>query len=180
MKTMTSDCYESFAVRLRGLREERGLTQGELAAALGMGQSAVANYERGSRFPDERTLKQMAAFFGASFDYLLGGSTVRGGAGGAAAEAEDQDPVTPLRMDIATLRTSVGDLLLSGRLEEGKALAVDAVQKGDLNLAALYEQVLTPCCTMPEISGNGDIWTYTRNICARRRSSGSWPNPRLS
>ena len=39
----------TFADRLRSTRIQRGLTQAQLALASGLSQSAIANYERGSR-----------------------------------------------------------------------------------------------------------------------------------
>jgi MerR family transcriptional regulator, light-induced transcriptional regulator len=61
-----------FASRLWELRTTRGLRQQDLAEKLGLSQSAIANYEKKLRFPDETTLGMIADFFGASMDFLLG------------------------------------------------------------------------------------------------------------
>jgi MerR family transcriptional regulator, light-induced transcriptional regulator len=61
-----------FATRLRALRKERGMRQKDLAEALGIAQTTVANYENGQRFPDEETLWRTADLFDSSLDYLLG------------------------------------------------------------------------------------------------------------
>jgi len=61
-----------FASRLRELRRRRGLRQKDVAAALGLAQTTVANYEQNLRFPDEPTLVKIADFFSVSLDHLLG------------------------------------------------------------------------------------------------------------
>jgi methanogenic corrinoid protein MtbC1 len=61
-----------FASRLRELRRRRGLRQKDVAAALGLAQTTVANYEQNLRFPDEPTLVKIADFFSVSLDDLLG------------------------------------------------------------------------------------------------------------
>ena len=38
---------DDFGARIKHFREASGLTQGELAESIGVGQSAVANWERG-------------------------------------------------------------------------------------------------------------------------------------
>ena len=64
---------EILANRLRELREEHGLTQKELAQALGLSsKSTITNYEQSDRDPDYETLIKIAKYFGVSIDYLLG------------------------------------------------------------------------------------------------------------
>lgn len=64
---------EILAKRLRELREEKGLTQKELAQALGLNsKSTITNYEQNSRDPDYETLIKIAKYFGVSVDFLLG------------------------------------------------------------------------------------------------------------
>lgn len=62
----------AFADILRQLREERQLSQKDIAGHLGITRQAVALYELGKREPDYRILKTLADFFGVSVDYLLG------------------------------------------------------------------------------------------------------------
>lgn len=62
-----------FAERLKAVREERGITQSQLAEALGVGRATIAGYEAGNRRePDYATLTKLADFFGISVDWLLG------------------------------------------------------------------------------------------------------------
>ena len=62
----------SFSETLARLRRERGLTQAELAARLGISKSAVSMYERGNREPELELLQAMADQFGVSVSSLLG------------------------------------------------------------------------------------------------------------
>lgn len=61
-----------FAERLKSLREERTVSQKELAFALDVAQSAVGNWESGARQPNLDRIRQLASFFGVSVGYLLG------------------------------------------------------------------------------------------------------------
>jgi transcriptional regulator with XRE-family HTH domain len=60
-----------FGPRLRDLREGRGLTQGELAKAIGVRQTAVSGWELGEREPDLATLVKLAEFFGVTVNDFL-------------------------------------------------------------------------------------------------------------
>ncbi len=66
-----------FHERIRILRKERGMTQKEAAAGLGIGYRAYQCYELNQRYPDIRGLVNIANFFDASLDYLVGLSDVR-------------------------------------------------------------------------------------------------------
>lgn len=57
------------------LRKSKGLTQKDVADALGISRQAYANYEAGNREPDLTTLKALSDFFGVSIDYLLNNQT---------------------------------------------------------------------------------------------------------
>ena len=48
------------AVQLSELREQRGITQAELAAATGLNQADISRIERGAANPTERTLLRIA------------------------------------------------------------------------------------------------------------------------
>lgn len=62
----------TFADRLKVLRQERELTQAELADKLNIGRSALAMYESGKRIPKYKTIDVIADFFNVSADYLRG------------------------------------------------------------------------------------------------------------
>lgn len=64
---------EIFATRLKALREEKKLTQKELAEALDLNsKSTITNYEQNVREPDFQTLIKIATYFGVTTDFLLG------------------------------------------------------------------------------------------------------------
>lgn len=58
--------------RIKQLRRQKGLTQKSVAASLGIGQTTVANYENGTRFPDLEKLGDIADLYEVTVDYLLG------------------------------------------------------------------------------------------------------------
>lgn len=64
--------------RLRSLREERDLTQQQLADAVGKSRAAIGKYETGERMPDNVTLHLICDYFDVTFDYMTGRSDCRG------------------------------------------------------------------------------------------------------
>ena len=52
--------------RLKKIRKDKNLRQIDLASSLGLAQTTIANYEQGTRFPNEKTLSQIADFFNVS------------------------------------------------------------------------------------------------------------------
>lgn len=91
---------ESFADRLRNIREEKGLSQLELAQRAGFQPSAVSHFESGRRSPSFDNLKKLADALSVTIDYLLGRETAPTSAGPVAEQlfrnfeqmsAEDQD-----------------------------------------------------------------------------------------
>lgn len=61
-----------FAVRIKALRLAKGVTRDELAAALGLSKSIVARWELGNRKPSVAVLQKLVAFFGVTYNELLG------------------------------------------------------------------------------------------------------------
>lgn len=57
---------------LRGLREDRDLTQQEMADFLKIGRTMYRRYETGETEIPIRHLKTLCVFYGVSADYLLG------------------------------------------------------------------------------------------------------------
>ena len=79
-----------FHVRLRQLRHKHKLTQGELAAILGLKPTAVSNYESKRNEPSLEKLIALSHYFDVSCDYLLGMSDAYLPVGG---EVLDKDSV---------------------------------------------------------------------------------------
>ena len=58
--------------RIANLRKEKKASQEELADVLCTSRQAISKWERGESYPDIDRLKDLAAYFGVSIDYLLG------------------------------------------------------------------------------------------------------------
>ncbi|MCL2370742.1 MAG: helix-turn-helix domain-containing protein [Firmicutes bacterium] len=58
--------------KLKELREEKGLTQTQLATELKINQRTISGYETGVSEPDIATIKKICDFFDVTADYLLG------------------------------------------------------------------------------------------------------------
>ena len=129
-----------FASRLRELRKKRGLRQQDLADALGLAQTTIANYEQKLRFPDERTLGKIADYFGASLDFLLGRADREVEARQLAGFQERPQALTGLAREYF-------ELLKRGERDAAFRLVSDALENGsdikklylDVFSASLYE-----------------------------------------
>lgn len=62
-----------FAARLKQLRKQRGMTQTEVAAAIGVTRSVVSLYETEMRQPSPDMIVALARLYVVSTDYLLRG-----------------------------------------------------------------------------------------------------------
>ena len=58
--------------RIRSLREDRDLTQTQIAQMLGMSQTGYSKYETGENDIPTQVLIKLADFYETSTDYLLG------------------------------------------------------------------------------------------------------------
>lgn len=68
---------KSFGDLLRELREDNNISQQELADVLGVGRSAIGNYESGIRKPDMELLEAIADYFNVDMDYLYGKTDIK-------------------------------------------------------------------------------------------------------
>lgn len=62
----------TFPVRLRELREQRGISRKTLSELCGLTHDAVRRYERRQAVPTMPVLVSLAEYFGVSIDYLVG------------------------------------------------------------------------------------------------------------
>ncbi len=58
------------------LRNDRGLTQRDLAEILGVSNGAIGMWETQKREPDLDTVKKMTSFFNVTADYLIGNQQI--------------------------------------------------------------------------------------------------------
>ena len=134
--------YESdFPRRLRTLRKSSNMTQKEVSTRLEVGQSAVANYEQGLRFPDEKTLKSLSALFDVSIDFLLGNNSGN-------ISSPDRVPGP----DVQDLPGIYRELLIHHRPDEALELLIHALA-GGRSLEYLLAHVL-----IPTLKTTGDLW----------------------
>lgn len=61
----------TFLEKIRGLREDRDLTQENIAQVLGTSQTMYARYERGANEMPLRHLITLCKYYNVSADYLL-------------------------------------------------------------------------------------------------------------
>lgn len=59
-------------MNIKQLREQRGMTQEDLANRLGVKYPAVSKWERGMAYPSMNTVIKMAELFQVSMDVVLG------------------------------------------------------------------------------------------------------------
>lgn len=68
---MPEDVKELIAANVRALREEAGMTQAELAAAMDIDRAYISGLERGRRNPTVVTLWHLAHALGADFHRIF-------------------------------------------------------------------------------------------------------------
>lgn len=61
-----------FTKKIKNLRQNKGLTQAEMAEKIDVARTTYAMYEQGKREPDFEILEKIADYFNVSTDYLLG------------------------------------------------------------------------------------------------------------
>jgi len=135
-----------FATRLRELRKKRGLRQADLAQAVGVAQTTIANYEKKLRFPDERMLGQFADFFDVSLDFLLGRSDVMR----SAEVASDSRQIEPPPIHGAA--AGYLELLRTKGIDAAMELVESAI-RGGLSVKHVYLEVLGPA-----LQETGRLW----------------------
>ena len=58
-------------MRLKELRQNKGVTQKEVATKINCTIDCYSKYERGLRSPDIDRLKSLSKYFGVSIDYMV-------------------------------------------------------------------------------------------------------------
>jgi len=64
----------TIASRLKSIREEKGLTQKQVAELTGLVRATLANWEIGRTEPDVKSIGILSNFFNVSTDYLIHGN----------------------------------------------------------------------------------------------------------
>jgi transcriptional regulator with XRE-family HTH domain len=87
---MATDFLENFGHAVRQLRQERGMTQAELAARLSLGRTSITNLEKGQQSPPLSLLPEIAGALGVD-PLRLVAIAVRADAGADALAAKVHD-----------------------------------------------------------------------------------------
>ncbi len=69
---MEENVKSGIAVKLRALRAKNGMTQSDVASALGISQQTYSKYEKQDVNIDSATIVKICEYYGISSDYLLG------------------------------------------------------------------------------------------------------------
>ena len=81
-------------MKIREIREQKGLSQTELSRILGVAQNTLSQYELGKREPDLDTIHKLADYFEVTTDYLLGRSEIPQGEVFAASNSDPDKDLT--------------------------------------------------------------------------------------
>lgn len=95
--------------RIQSLRKARGITQEQLADAVGVSRQAVSKWEAEQSVPDLERVVAMAEYFDVTTDYLLRGIE-------PAPTAQARERVSPRTMCIIATALDVAGLILGGGL----------------------------------------------------------------
>jgi len=118
-----------FAQKLSKLRNERGLTQQEMAGLIGVGIAQMRRYEKGNSSPTLEVIKNIARTLGISADELIFDENERV----AAAKILDRKLLEQFEQisnlgtrDKQAVKTILESMILKGRLEEVMPSHTDA------------------------------------------------------
>ena len=98
--------------RIKEIRQEKKLSQKDLAKKLNISQQAISLYEKGGREPKLETWQKLADFFGVSVPYLQGISDI-----------EDLEPVSTFEKFFASLEKTPDGKSIKVPVNEMLALA---------------------------------------------------------
>lgn len=147
----------SFATVIKQLRKERGLTQDQLAALLGVSRSTIGMYETGSREPDFETSEAIADVFNVDMDYLMGRSNV-----------ERQFPVTapPIPSGFDPL-PDMEEIPLVGRIACGEPITAEENLEGYVSAPAMWHATFALLCrgdSMEPTICDGDLVAIKKDV----------------
>lgn len=128
---------KSFPVILSELRKEKGISQKDAAAKLGISQALLSHYEKGIRECGQSFLVKAADFYGVTCDYLLGRSPSMQGVDdfdGLLSAAENSDTV-PLRKTLIKALSIISRELMKNGVSNG-------IHLNEFITAQLYKIIL--------------------------------------
>ena len=147
------------------MRTRRRMRQVDVAHAIGVAQTTIANYEQGTRFPDERTLLALADFFDVALDSLLGRNGIAPGVrnGVAIPDVRESDG-TGRSLDPGKLFGQYFESLLRCDRRGASDLLVNAVEEG-MPVREVFLRVLQPALwKIGELWHDGEIDVCTEHL----------------
>lgn len=130
---------KNFGVNLKEARKKLKMNQQALGDAVGVGQTTIANYEKGLRFPTGDLLKKMAEILNTSIDTLMGHRVLG-------------HEVIDAGFDMKAYQERFLNHLLAGE-EQAAIVMVWDLNPDESNLVVIYEELLMQ--TMVRI---GNLW----------------------
>ncbi len=127
----------NFPIILCELRKERGLSQKEAAAQLGVSQALLSHYEKGIRECGQSFLIKVADFYGVTCDYLLGRTNNRNN---ATSELESLASQKHMPLTASSETFIRAGIMLAEIMRESNSL--DGVKFDKLMAIALYKIIL--------------------------------------
>ncbi len=98
--TLPNEDPKNVGKRIALLRNEKGLTQLQLAEKMNVSRSLIASIESGAKTPDLRLWASLSIFFGVSSDYIAGTSTNRAFKTFSGCVKIDPDKLSPRERDV--------------------------------------------------------------------------------
>lgn len=143
----------NIADSIRRLRQEKNVTQEELASAIGVTAQAVSKWERAEGYPDITLLPEIAEFFGVTLDDLCGVDEQRKHR--EIAQITNRTMSTPYQESVAIAREGLAKYPQSYRLKENLAFALTGClgqwtppQDVLEEIIHLYEDIIAHCPDM--------------------------------
>ncbi len=96
-------------MKLKELREQKGISQSQLAKYLGVVRSTVCQYEKGNRQPDTETLIKIANFLNVTVDELIERELITPEERAAGASETKKISVSPIEDEMLYLFRQIGN-----------------------------------------------------------------------
>lgn len=123
---MNTTMNTTFVKRLKELRKEKGMTQDEAAAAIGVGRTTWQGYETGKIAPPADRMSRIADLFSVPVDWLIGGTEYRERGG-----SRNPDVIYHLSLFVAWLEGSERPRVVDGvELTGDQSMIVAAALRG--------------------------------------------------
>lgn len=97
-----------FSLKLKELREKKGVSQRDVAEALKISKGSIGMWESTDRIPNAKQLNLLADFFGVSVDELLGRDEITPEERAAGLSHTRKEDITPLEEDLLFVFRDIG------------------------------------------------------------------------